>query len=120
MYMRGYMSKKRVKVKATLPPCPDKEEEVDTTVDPPPSSPEQRDAETTGVDALMALTKTKRSSKQFKGMNFTKMARELISKDKDWKENTQPLANCEENCSMQIECDKYCQGREGCSNKCIQ
>ena len=47
------------------------------------------------------------------------MARELISKDKDWKENTQPLANCEENCSMQIECDGYCQGRKGCLNKSI-
>jgi histone-lysine N-methyltransferase NSD2 len=60
------------------------------------------------------------SSKLFKGMNFTKTARELISKDKDWKENTRPLANCEENCSIQIECDNYCQGGEGCSNKCIQ
>jgi hypothetical protein len=57
--MHGYMSKKRAKVKATLPPSPDKEEEVDATADPPPSSPEQRDAETTAVDALMALTKTK-------------------------------------------------------------
>ncbi len=118
--MRGYMSKKRAKVKATFPPSPDEEEEVDATADPPPSSPEQQDAETTAVDALMALTKTKQSSKRFKGMNFTKMARELISKDKDWKENTRPLANCEENCSMQIECNNYCQGGEGCSNKCIQ
>jgi hypothetical protein len=59
-YMRGYMSKKRAKVKATLPPSPDKEEEVDAMADPPPSSPEQRDAETTAVDALMALTETKR------------------------------------------------------------
>ncbi len=58
--MRGYMSKKRAKVKATLPPSPDKEEEVDAMADPPPSSPEQRDAETTAVDALMALTETKR------------------------------------------------------------
>ena len=103
--MRGYISKKRAKVKTTLPPSPDKEEEVDVTVDPPPSSPEQQDAETIAVDALMALTKTKRSSKQFKGMNFMNMARELISKDKDWKENTRPLANCEENRSMQIECN---------------
>jgi hypothetical protein len=86
--MHGYMSKKRAKVKATLPPSPDKEEEVDATADPSPSSPEQQDAETTAVDALMALPESKQSSKQFKGMNFTKMTRELISKDKDWKENT--------------------------------
>jgi hypothetical protein len=66
------MSKKRAKVKATLPPSPDEEEEVDAMADPPPSSPEQQDAETTAVDALMALTKTKQSSEQFKGMNFTK------------------------------------------------
>ncbi len=119
-YIFGYMSKKRAKAKATLPPSLDEEEEVDATVDPPPSSPEQQYAETTAVDALMALTKTKQSSEQFKGMNFTKMVSELISKDKDWKENTRPLVNCEENCSMQIECNNYCQGREGCSNKCIQ
>ncbi len=53
------MSKKRAKVTATLPPSPDEEEEVDATADPPPSYPEQQDAETTAVDALMALTKTK-------------------------------------------------------------
>ena len=60
--MCGYMSKKRAKVKVTLPLSPDKEEGVNVTADPPPSSPEKVGAEATAADALMPLTKTKQRS----------------------------------------------------------
>ncbi len=68
-YIRDYMRKKRAKVKATtLPPSPDEEEEVDATADPPPSSPgEQGDAETTAVDALMTMTKTRAMTTMVRG-----------------------------------------------------
>jgi hypothetical protein len=52
---------------------------------------------------------------------FPKSARDLITKNKKWKAyKIETSEKCNNNYSMQIECNDNCEGREGCLNKSIQ